>query len=530
MKKVPSRPENAGMLQLVEQLAVTRKKVLDEGRLEAVAKQHKKGQLTARERIAYLCDEQSFIEYGAFVEPIRNTRHNADLVAPADGMVTGSGLIDGRPVTVAASDYTVMGGSVGINGRHKIVKAAKRAAEAGMPFIMLHDGGGHRVQDGLDARHFASGNQIWDILAKMSGWVPVVSAIMGPGFAAASVYSSLADFVVMIRGKSAMGMAGPALVRAGTGEEIDKEALGGAATQVDRQGVAHLAVDNDQSCLDAIKGYLAYLPSNASCEPPKRDDPGTDAAAQEVLLDIVPTNLRRAYDVRRVVKTIADPESVFEIQPTYARSIVVAFARMGGRPVGILANQPMVSAGIIDAGGSDKASHFIALCDAFGLPLIFLIDVPGFIIGSVAEATGLARRSGRMIFELGCATVPRFSVVMRKGYGMGFCAMAGGQPSFNVDGAIAWPTAEISAMSVEGAVDVAYRKEYEAHADPKKRRQEIIDEFRQQLSPLRSAEHFHMDDVVDPRDTRSYLIDMISRSPIRRQLQQFPRKRSISPI
>jgi len=518
------------MRDLISDLEQVRQAVLDQGRPEAIARQHDRGRLSARERIDLLCDAGTFREYGGLVQPLRNNPYNADIQAPADGIVTGSGLVDGRPVTICASDYTVLGGSIGTIGRYKVVRSARRAGEAGMPFIMLHEGGGHRIQDGLDSRHFAQGNQIWDVLAKMSGWVPIVSAILGPGFAAPTNYSAIADFVVMVRGPSSMGMAGPALVKAGTGEEISVEALGGADVQVDKYGNAHLAVDTEIECITAIKTYLSYLPSNARAAPPIVSINDPPNRREEALLDIVPTNLRRAYDIRKVIDLIVDHDSAFEIQPTFARSLVVCFARLDGRTVGIIASQPMRSAGVIDAGGSQKAAHFIAVCDAFGVPLVYLIDVPGFQIGSRAEASGLPRVCGRMMFELGCATVPRISIVLRKGYGLGFCAMCGGQPSFNADAAVAWPTAEICAMSVEGSVDVVYRRDYEAAADPQARRQELIDDFRQNLGAVRSNEHFHMDDVIDPRDTRKFLIDTLSRAPPRRNDQTFPRFRSISPI
>lgn len=524
----PNTPRS--MQEFIEELERVRLETLDEGRPEAIARQHNRGRQSARERISMLCDAGTFREFGGLVQPLRNNRYNADIVAPADGIIAGSGLVEGRPVTICASDYTVLGGSIGTIGRYKVVRAARRAGEAGMPFIMLHEGGGHRIQDGLDSRHFAQGNQIWDVLSKMSGWVPIVSAILGPGFAAPTNYSAVADFVVMVRGQSSMGMAGPALVKAGYGEDISVEDLGGADAQVDKYGNAHLAVNSEAECIAAIKTYLSYLPSNARAAPQVISIGDPRDRRDDALLDVLPTNLRRAYDVRKVIDMIVDQGSVFEIQPTFARSIAVCFARLDGRSVGFIANQPMRSAGVIDAGGSQKAAHFIAVCDAFGIPLVYLIDVPGFQIGSRAEASGLPRICGRMLFELGCATVPRISIVLRKGYGLGFCAMCGGQPSFNADAAVAWPTAEICAMSVEGSVDVVYRRNYESASDPKARRQELIDEFRMNLGAVRSTEHLHMDDVIDPRDTRKFLIDTLERAPARRYEQGYPRFRAISPI
>lgn len=518
------------MAALISDLEQARGRILDSGRTEAVAKQHARGKLTARERIASLCDPGSFREYGGLVQAVEDNAYNQDIDAPADGLVTGTGLIDGMPVTIAANDYTVLGGSLGTVGMHKFIRSAKRAGEAGMPYIMLQEGGGHRIQDGLDSRHFAMGFSLWNVLAKMSGWVPIVSAVMGPGFAAATNFSAVADFVVMIRNQSSMGMAGPALVKAGTGEAIGIEELGGAALQADRYGIAHLAVDDEEQCLAAIRRYLSYLPRNAALPVPRppSDDP-PDRRAEE-LATLVPANLRRGYDVRKVLEPIADRGSIFEIQPTYARNIVVAFARLDGQAVGLIANQPMHAAGMLDAAACEKAAHFIAVCDAFGLPLVYFIDVPGFAIGSRAEATGLGRRSGRMLYELGCSTVPRLSVVMRKGYSGAFCAMNGGRPSFEADACYVWPTAEISALSVEGAVDVVYRRDYEKAPDPGARRQEMIDEFKKNLGALRSVEHFFIDDVIDPRDTRSVLVRTLKDCPPRRRAHGFPKHRSISPI
>jgi len=518
------------MSELVARVEAARREVLDEGRPAAAERQHKRGKLTARERIQRLCDPGSFREAGALVRPMAESGEARGLEAPADGLVTGTGRIDERPVMIVASDYTALGGSIGHVGRQKMLRAMRRAGEAGMPFIMLHDGGGHRIQDGQDARSFAQGTPVFDLFARLSGSIPIVSAVMGPAFAGPTNYSALADFVVMIRNQSAMGMAGPALVKAGVGEDVDTEALGGASMHVDTSGIAHLGVADEEACLAAIRAYLSYLPSNAGKRPPVvlSDDPPD--RRDEWLLESVPTNLRKGYDVRTILSTVADRGSIFEIRPTFARNIVVCFARMAGRPVGFIANQPLVSAGMINVAASEKAAHFIAVCDAFGLPLIYFIDVPGNAIGSGAERGGLGRRSGRMLYELGCSTVPRLSVVLRRGYGGAFIMMNGGQPSFEAEGCFVWPSAEICAMSVEGSVDVAYRNAYADADDPVAKRQELIDGIRSRLGPLRAAEHFHIDDVIDPRDTRSVLIRTLEDAPVRRVQRGYPRVRSISPI
>lgn len=519
-------PDMRDLLASVEE---ARKQTADEQRPAAVKRQHDRGKLTARERISLLFDPNTFSEIGGLVGPIQDSNTAKQIHAPSDGIVTGSGLIDGRPAMVAASDYTILGGSVGIIGRQKIVRAAERAGKAGMPFIMLHDGGGHRIQDGQDARNFAHGTLVFQALAQISGWIPIVAAMMGPGFAGPTQYSALADLVVMVRGKSAMGMAGPALVKAAIGEEISIEDLGGAQMHTEISGIAHLAVDDDASCLAAIRSYLSYLPSNAQQPAPAitTDDPPD--RREEALLDAIPASKRQAYDVKKVINLVVDKSSVFEIQPAYARNLVTSFARLDGRPVGIIANQPLRQGGMLDTKACEKGAHFIAVCDAFGLPLIFLMDVPGSAIGSAAERSGLGRRNGRMLYELGCSTVPRLTVVLRKGYGGGYVVMNGGT-SFDADASVVWPSAEICAMSIEGSVDVAFRREYEAAPDPAARRRELIEEIASRTGPLRAVEHFHIDDVIDPRDTRSFLITALRRCPARRRVSPYPRYRSISPI
>jgi propionyl-CoA carboxylase beta chain len=356
--------------------------------------------------------------------------------------------------------------------------------------------------------------------------------VLGAGFAANTNFSGLADLIVMVRGKATMGLAGPALVKAGTGEEISLQALGGAEAQVDRHGLADLGVASEEEAIGTLRRFLAYLPDNARAPAPAvpyAEDPATELARAEGLLGIVPANSRRSYDVRRIVDLIADADSVMELKPTYAGNVVTALGRLRGRPVGFIANQAAVLGGMLDSPACEKAAHFVGMCDAFGLPLIYLIDVPGFSIGSDAERTTLGKRSAKLIFELGQATVPRLSVVLRKGYGLGYVAMAGGR-SFDADAALAWPTAEICAMSVEGSVDVAYRRAYEAAPDPAARRQEIVDDIRSRIGPLQAAQGFGIDDIIDPRTTRARLIEVLDRVPARRDNGVPARFRPISPI
>ncbi|MDB5871184.1 MAG: hypothetical protein JWQ07_626 [Ramlibacter sp.] len=514
----------------MQMLAAARAALADAARTPAIERQHRLGKMSARERIAALVDRGSFHEIGAMVQPKRDTFGTQDLQAPADGVLTGYARIDGRAVGLCAFDFTVLGGSNGRVGEHKVERIATHCLEHGCALVLLLDGGGHRIQEGLDSRHFAEGSRYFQIAANLSGWVPTMALIMGPGFAGPSNFAALCDFVVMVRSTSTMGIAGPALVAAATGEVTDKDSLGGPDVQADRNGLADLVADSDSHALELARRYLEFLPANAGESPPRREvrEPASDD--EERLLIVVPDDTRKAYDVKDVVRGICDADSVFEIKPMFAPNLVTAFARVGGRAVGVVANQPLHLAGTLDARACEKGAHFISVCDAFGLPLIYLVDVPGFLVGSAAEDSALARRSARLLFELAQATVPRVSVVMRKGYGLGYIAMCGGR-SFDADLCLAWPTAEICAMSVEGAVDVAYARQVSAAADPAAKREELIQRFRSQLGAFHAAEHFGIDDVIDPRETRSAIIATLDRCPQRKQNRaRSPRFHGISPI
>jgi propionyl-CoA carboxylase beta chain len=507
-----------------------RASLADAARPAAMEKLARRGKLSARERIVRLVDRGSFEELGALTAgELDDAGSPGREQAPSDGVVTGTARIEGRAVAVLSQDFSVFGGSIGKLGSAKQQRLIKMALVRGLPLIMMLDGGGHRIQDGQDSRHFAHANGMFHDFARASGWVPVVSLMLGAGFAGPTNYAGMSDFVVMVRGQATMGLAGPALVKAGIGEDLDGEALGGADIQVDRQGLADLGVASEDEAFAAARRYLSYLPSNARMALPMTpaDDPAD--RRDDALFDLVPASARKPFDVRKVIALIADKQSVFEIKPTFAANIVTALARLGGRPVGFIANQAQRLGGMLDSNACDKGAHFIALCDAFGLPLVSLIDVPGFLIGSSAERTTLGRRSAKLIYEWGHASVPRASVILRKGYGLGYFAMNGGR-SFASDACFAWPTAQICAMSIEGAIDVAFRKEYMAAADPMARRQEMIDETRRRIGALRAAEGFGVDDVIDPRDTRRKLIETFAQTPARRHNDHPPKFRSIVPI
>jgi acetyl-CoA carboxylase carboxyltransferase component len=513
---------------LLAEIEAVRATLQDDARPAAIARQHARGKRSARERIDRLADPGSFREIGALVSGEGAHQVGRDQ-APADGVVVGTALLNGRPAVVLSQDFSVFGGSIGVLGSAKTQRALQIAITRGIPMVMLLDGGGHRIQGGQDARHFAHANPTFHNFARASGWVPIVAVMVGAGFAGPTNYAGMSDLVVMVRGIATMGLAGPALVKAGIGEEVEQMEIGGAQAQVDRNGLADLGVDTEEDAMEATRRFLSYLPANARAPMPESagDDPVD--RREEALLDLVPANPRKAYDMRKVIGLIADRASTFEIKPTYAGNVLTVLARLGGRPVGFVANQPLKLGGMLDANACDKMAHFIALCDAYGLPLVSLIDIPGFSIGSSAERTVLGRRSAKLIHEWGNSTVPRISIVLRKGYGLGYFAMAGGR-AFAADASLAWPTAQICAMSVEGSVDVAFRKEYEAAPDPQGRRQEMIDEIRGRIGSLRAAEGFGIDEIIDPRDTRRILIETFSQCQPRRPDDHPPKFRSIAPI
>lgn len=500
-------------------------KLQDPARETAVARQHKLGKLTARERVALLANG-GFHEFGGLAGPGAVQPGSPAVVAPGDGVVTGVGYIDGRPAAIAAFDFTVLGGSNGAVGMAKVERCVDRAQHDRIPLVLLCDGGGHRMQEGLDSRLAAPGSILLQRLVDLSGLVPTVSVVMGPGFGVAANLSALCDLVVMVRGTAALGMSSAPFVRAGTGEALTNEQIGGADVQT-RNGIADIAADDEREALDAVRAYLSFLPPHCDGEPLRTRGPWRDPGADTNT--VVPVDGRQAYDVRDVVEDLADLDSVLELRPRAAPNIVTCFARIEGRPLGVVANQPSHLAGALDSGACEKAAHFIAVCDAFGIPLLMLIDVPGFLIGTAAESTQLARRSGRLMFELGQATVPRFVVVTRKAYGAAYVAMGGGR-SADADLSLAWPTAEICAMPVEGAVDIAYRREVQAADDPEAHRRELIARFRANVDPLLAAEGFGIDDVVLPSHTRGLLAEALGRVQRRRHPRVPGKRRAISPI
>lgn len=520
-----------GMQEWLDQIEQAKAAVRDAARPEAVAKQHALGKLSARERIARLVDAGSFTEFGILTRSRADVEALAGAETPADGVVTGVARLDGRPVAVSAQDFSVFGGSDGEIGAEKNARLSELAMRNGYPYVMLLDGGGHRIQEGLDSHHFARamGHAFLTNAATASGWIPIVAVMMGPGFAGPSNYSALSDFVVAVRGTSTMGIAGPALVKAATGEDLTKEELGGSKLHAEVTGMADLEAEDDEHALRLVRQFLGYLPSNAGELPPVQASDDPPDRRDEALLTVVPESRKRAYDMRQVVALVADQGSLFELKPRFARNAVTALARLGGRPVGFVGNQPLVMGGTLDTPACDKIAHFVSLCDAFGLPLVYLVDVPGFLPGRTSERTGLIRHSGKLLFEAAQASVPKLTVVIRKAYGLAYYAMCGGR-GLHGSLCLAWPSAEFAAVGLEGGVDVIYRREIAQAPDPAAKRQELIDHFTALIGARRGAEWFGVDDVIDPRDTRRFLIETLSALRPRQDVWRPPKRHGIVPI
>jgi acetyl-CoA carboxylase carboxyltransferase component len=500
---------------------------LDGAREAQLERQRARGKLSVRERIELLFDAGSFRERGMLAIPGRRVKEELGFedvrefrrAASGDGVIIGAGLVEGRPVSVGAFDFSVLGGSNGEIGSRKLNRQGQAALENGHPFVVYYDGGGHRVQESLEPWTIDVGSGILPIEAELSGYAPMVAAIVGPTFGGTANFAALMDFVVMVEEIGSIGLSGPALVRASTGESLTKEELGGVELQAAGTGLVDLVVPDEQAASVAIKEFLGYLPSNSDLAPPVAGGwaaptlPTPDALAMAV-----PESYRRAYDVRKVLKLVFDEGSLFELRPTFARNAITSFARLEGRPVGIIANQPMQMAGTIDAKACEKLSHFVNLCDAFGLPLCSFIDVPGFHIGSAAERSGIARRASRFVQDMAHMTVPFFTVVLRKGYGMGYVAMGGGR-ALGANLCVAWPHAQVAAMAIEGAVDTIFqRREGDADDDAAvELRAQRIARYSQGTDAFSTAETFAVDDVIMPSETRAVLIDALRSSVNRRR-------------
>jgi len=488
---------------LVEELAERRARALLGGGEEKIAKQHDAGKLTARERVALLIDDQTFTELGIHARPHFSARSMDGREAPADGVITGYGKVDGRLVAVAAYDFTVIAGSMGMTGELKVGRLRELALTKRIPFVWLLDSAGARIQEAVGSLFAGSGHLFREEVI-MSGVIPQVAALMGPCAAGTAYIPGLADFVPMVKGRGSMALAGPHLVRAAVGEDVTQEELGGSRVHCRKSGVGDLEVGSDEECIEAVKGYLSFFPSHCEERPPvvAATDP-TDRCDEE-LLDVIPESNRKPYDMYEVIRRIVDDGEVFDLKPQWAKTLITCLARMGGRPVGIVANQPKHLGGILDNDSADKAARFVNLCDAYAIPLVFIQDVPGFMVGSKVEAAGIIRHGAKMLHAVAAATVPKITVITRKAYGAGYYVMCG--RAYEPDLIVAWPTAEISVMGAEGAVEIIFRKQVEAAEDPAAKKLELIEEFRKIIDVYIAAGNDMIDDVIDPRETRPTII------------------------
>ncbi len=496
-------PGTAPLAELNEQLHRRRAKAKLGGGEEKIAKQHERGKLTARERIDLLVDDGTFVEMGIHGRPHFAQRAMEGKEAPADGVVTGWGDVDGRPCCIAAYDFTVMAGSMGMTGELKVGRLREMALSKRMPFIWLLDSAGARIQEATGSL-FAGSGQLFREEVEMSGVIPMVAAMMGPCAAGTAYIPALADFVPMVSGQGAMALAGPHLTKAVTGEDISMEELGGAKVHCRKSGVGDLEVADDEECVAAVKRYLSFFPANCEQKPPLAQSADPEDRMSEKLLEIVPESSRKPYDMYEVIGEIVDDGEWFDLKPRFARTLITCFARFGGQPAGIVANQPKHLAGILDNDSADKAARFINLCDAFNIPLVFLQDVPGFMVGSKVEHAGIIRHGAKMLYAVSRATVPKVTVVVRKAYGAGYYVMCG--KAYEPDQIVAWPGAEISVMGAEGAVNIIGRSAIEASEDPDATREAMLSAVRQQIDPYIAAGNAVIDDIIDPRETRPTIV------------------------
>jgi acetyl-CoA carboxylase carboxyltransferase component len=485
---------------LVEDLHARRAQIMQGGGEEKVAKQHAAGKLTARERIALLIDAGSFVELGIHGRPHSAARAMDGKEAPADGVITGYGKIDGRLAAVCAYDFTVMAGSMGMTGEIKVSRLRELALTKRIPFVWLLDSAGARVQEAAGAMFAGSGHLFREEVV-MSGVIPQVAALMGPCAAGTAYIPGLADFVPMVKGRGSMALAGPHLVRAAIGEDVTQEELGGSRVHCRKSGVGDMEVADDAECIARIKQYLSFMPPNCETAAPVRAVSDPIERADEQLLDVLPLSNRQPYDMYEVIRRIVDDGECLDIKAQWAKTIITCLARFGGRPVGIVANQPKQLGGILDNDSSDKAARFINLCNAFALPLVFLQDVPGFMVGTKVEAQGIIRHGAKMLYAVANATVPKITVITRKAYGAGYYVMCG--RAYEPDLIVAWPSAEISVMGAEGVVEIAFRKVVDEAEDPQAKRAELIEGFRKAFDVYIAAGNDLIDDVIDPRETRA---------------------------
>jgi propionyl-CoA carboxylase beta chain len=512
--------------QLLDDLKHRQAKAEEGGGTARIAQQHQKGKLTARERLDLLLDDGSFVELDRFVTHRCTDFGLGDQLVPGDGVVTGYGRIDGRLVYVFSQDFTVFGGSLSETFAQKICKVMDLALKNGAPVIGLNDSGGARIQEGVASLGGYADIFLRNTLA--SGVVPQISAVLGP-CAGGAVYSpAITDFIFMVRGVSYMFVTGPNVVKTVTHEEVSFETLGGADVHGETSGIAHRVYPTEPECLAGLRELVSFLPSNNVDDPPSRPTRDPEDRRDDALLEVIPDSPASPYDMHRVIGAVVDDGRFFEIMEGFAGNLIVGFGRLGGRAVGVVANQPAVLAGVLDITSSTKGARFVRFCDAFNIPLVTFVDVPGFLPGVAQEHGGIIRHGAKLLYAFCEATVPKLTVITRKAYGGAYDVMSSKHIRGDVN--LAWPTAEIAVMGPKGAVEILFKDEIAKANDPAQEMQRRIEEYtRTFANPYRAAARGFIDDVIDPRDTRPRLIDAL-RSLATKRDRNPPKKHGNIPL
>ena len=500
----------------LDDLRQRKAKILAGGGVSRIEKQHKSGKLTARERLDLLFDEGTFVEMDAFVKH-RCTNFGMESVdAPAEGVIIGYGKVEGRLVYAYSQDFTVVGGSLGEMHAAKICKAMDNALKMGAPIIGLNDSGGARIQEAVDA--LSGYGKIFYRNTLASGVIPQITAIMGP-CAGGAVYSpALTDFIFMVDQTSQMFITGPQVIKTVTGEEVTAEALGGAMTHNAVSGVAQFMASNDQACIQEIRRLLSFLPSNNMETAPEYMCEQDINEINDALTTLIPENPNKPYDMFDIIKLIVDNGDYLEYQQYFAKNIITCLARLNGKTIGIIANQPKVQAGCLDVNSSDKAARFIRTCDAFNIPLLNIVDVPGFLPGAQQELGGIIRHGAKMLYAYSEATVPKLSLIVRKAYGGAYLAMC--SKDLGADVVMAWPSAEIAVMGTQGAANIIFRAEIQDSENPTETRARVIQDYTDEFAtPYKAAERGFVDDVIEPSATRPRLIDAFDMLSSKREIR-----------
>jgi propionyl-CoA carboxylase beta chain len=504
----------------LEKLKRKRQEALAGGGPRRVERQHKKGKLTARERLAFLLDEGSFIELYPFVTARADDLGRGDEEILGDGVVTGYGQIDGRTVYVYAQDFTVYGGTLAEMHAQKICRIMDLALHNGAPIIGLIDSGGARIQEGVRALH--GYGEVFRRNAMASGVVPQISVMLGPCAGGAAYSPALTDFVIMAEGTSFMFLTGPQVIRTVTGEDVDVETLGGATVHNTMSGVAHFSRPSEEDALTLCRALLAYLPANNVENPPHQEPEDDPHRVVPALDEIVPLDHTEPYDMRDVITQVVDRDTFLEVHAGWAQNAMVGFARLGGHAVGIVAQQPMVLAGVMDINASDKICRFVRFCDCFNLPVITFVDSPGFLPGVAQEHGGVIRHGAKALYAYIEATVPKISLITRKAYGGAYIVMS--SKSLGTDINYAWPSAEVAVMGPQGATRILHRREIEEAEDPEAAQDQLVEDYRERFAnPYRAAEAGFIDDVIEPRHTRARLISALG--ALREQIRSVPPKK-----